>query len=189
MSAVSQEPIPWEPQGPRREEIRNLVRDRWQAGDSASEITFYFVGASRKAVIGIVHRMKIGNGQRVAKIKPLPKSKAPYAGAHISKASRRQNDPVRQKPTKKALTMPSDQDDQDISKVRKLINELRPPLPGTTPLTILELPNRPNVVCRFPVEGGYCGQPSGEFTYCETHQRLAYRHDKGRPEGRPLPIP
>lgn len=50
----------------------------------------------------------------------------------------------------------------------------REPLPGVEPISILDLPNRPGIRCRFPVVGGYCGADCGEHTYCQEHRAIAY---------------
>jgi len=56
-----------------------------------------------------------------------------------------------------------------------MIANNRAPLAGTTPVDILSLPNRPGVLCRFPVIGGYCGAASGTHMYCQAHHAIMYR--------------
>lgn len=62
----------------------------------------------------------------------------------------------------------------------KWIDNERPPIPGTTPISILDLPNRGFGICRFPAVGGYCGLGCGEDVYCETHH--GYAHQQRAPK-------
>lgn len=48
-------------------------------------------------------------------------------------------------------------------------------LAGVEPIPFMDLPDRRGVRCRWPVDGGYCGQASGEHTYCDIHTALAGR--------------
>lgn len=57
--------------------------------------------------------------------------------------------------------------------------ELRPAawasLGDAKPISLMDLPDRPGVLCRWPVTGGYCGLPSGDRTYCSDHHKMAFR--------------
>lgn len=137
-----------------------IIKPEWLDGASAAEIaTYCFSNATRKKVIGYVHRAKL---QRAISNKPAKNHQRP------------------KKPKTKNL-------DRVVSTAPKptaprqyfdALNQERDPLPGTVPIGILDLPNRRGVRCRFMVRGGYCGQDSGEHTYCEAHRAIAYRPDE-----------
>lgn len=151
-----------------REQKEAIIRPLWLGGKSAGEISHYFVGASRNAVIGVITRAKMGSraalpnrargkaeGKRLSeakaakKIQRLPMA-APAFVSHIPEP-----EPIRP------------------GAFNPLAGE-RPPIEGAAPISILELPNRPGGRCRFPVIGGYCGVHA-ETTYCPTHSRYAYQ--------------
>lgn len=52
----------------------------------------------------------------------------------------------------------------------ELLDENRDPLPGTIPVTLMQLPDRPGKMCRYPVKGGFCGVEIGkDDIYCQPH--------------------
>lgn len=149
---------------------RNIIRPLWLEGLSAGEIARgHFVNATRNAIIGYVARMKLSRGKVTARPNPQ-KPKAPKARkptpARIAKA-----DSKRERAEVPEDDMPKARDGFD------LVRDYRPPLAGSVPLTLMQLPNSPTgVACRFPVQGGFCGiPPDGEKdVYCRTHSRLAH---------------
>lgn len=152
--------------GPERDAI---IRPLWAAGKSAGQIQHYFIGATRNAIIGYIHRAK------------LPKRLMP-TNQHSKKKPKPRSDKPKSRPAPKpkpmAYTAPFTQIpdlEPPPQSVLDMINSDRAPLAGTVPIDILALPNRPGVRCRFPVTGGYCGAPSGDHTYCPTHHAIAYR--------------
>lgn len=145
-----------------------IILPAWNDGKSAGEIAWLFSGASRNAIIGVIHRAKlpkrpddIETGGRTARPKiTKPKPIKPSAKSASAFVSRPEPDPV-------------------DNSVMHMIQNNRAPLAGTTPVDILALPNRIRVMCRFPVDLdghlGYCGIPSGDRMYCETHHAVMYR--------------
>lgn len=135
----------------------------WLEGKSAGEIAATFRNASRNAVIGIVNRAKMKRGKTAPAKNPrkprTPRVKPPMA--------------IKPKPHEHPDRVVSIDIDPPVS-ASKWIDQDRPPLPGATPISIMDLPNREGIVCRFPVQGGFCGVASGDHTYCETHRRYAY---------------
>lgn len=170
--------IDWEfpdipdPEDKRRARLE-IIRPLWLEGESAGNIALRFRGASRSAVIGLVHRANVKRpvgATRHQKPKPKP-TKVPAMFPVNSRAPR----------VAKAIKEPPlVVCDKSVSGVAdralvRLINELRPPLAGTTPVGILDLPNRDKGICRFPVVGGHCGQPCDDDTStCEAHERFAF---------------
>jgi hypothetical protein len=161
---VTIDPLPDWPTSSRETRIE-IVKPLWDSGLSASQIMFHFVGASRNAVIGLIHR----NGwQRSSELNRLNN------GRHdLGKRKAAPNPPKRiAKPKMQRVepSIPSERPDW--------IHTERPPLAGTTPVSILALPYNPGTMCRFPVKGGYCGQHSGDEMYCEPHRRFMYSDQK-----------
>lgn len=146
-------------------ERRAIFEPLWVSGKSAGEITFYFLNASRNAVIGAVSRAKLKRGKtRTAKPNPR-KPRVPRVKPAMAIKS--------DKNTNQERVIALDMDPPGTRS--RYIDENRPPLAGTVPIGIMDLPGRSGVLCRFPVVGGYCGQASGDHTYCETHRRYAYK--------------
>lgn len=153
-----------------REQKEAIIRPLWLDGKSAGEITHYFVGASRNAVIGVVTRAKMG-ARKATKSRAQNKAAAGAMRAALPKP----------RPPAQRLPMASPAFVSHIPQPEPIrpgaFNPLageRPPIEGTTPISILELPNRPGGRCRFPVIGGFCGVHT-ESTYCATHGRYAYQ--------------
>lgn len=144
------------------DERRDLIKPLWDAGKSAGDITRYFIGASRNAVIGVVHR---SGWQRAPSV----------AQSNTTRANQRRRKPA-PNPVKKAKPVAALREEPDI-KVEKVdwIHTERPPLPGAVPVRLIDLPTREGGMCRFPVIGGYCGIPTGEDKYCEAHHRFIYQ--------------
>lgn len=160
-----------------KEQKDEIIRPLWAEGKSASEIAFYFSGASRNAIIGRVSRGKMKSGRVIGStVRP----KAPG----IAKRMRNPENLDRPKP-KMRLAMNADfvtiaNSDPPSQSVMDAINSERPPLAGTVPIDILSLPNRSGVRCRFPVAGEgtnmmYCGAACGDKAYCPTHWAMAYK--------------
>lgn len=143
-----------------REQRRAHVLPLWDQGKSAGEIALTLNGASRNAVIGTISRS--GHKRSViAKATPNPKKrmgKRPTYPVAIRQ-------PVAQANAVRVVA---------VAPERRGYGD-REPLPGTKPITMLELPNRVGVACRFPVVGGYCGCPCGDRMYCPDHYPLVYR--------------
>ena len=145
-----------------------IITPLWADGLSAGAIAeTAFVGATRNMVIGRVHRAKLPKRNERANVPPRSKKrKLPMAVVSHSAFV--------------AVAEP----DEPTQSVMDMIARNRPPLPWTKPVGILAMPNRPGVLCRFPVDGDggkmmYCGVPSGDHTYCTDHKKLAYR---GKPK-------
>lgn len=156
-------------------ERREIVQPLWFAGLSASQIAIsHFSNATRNGVIGVVAR----SGWKRSMPKPPPNSKPGPRPRMAVIGSRSINPskiikPAKQKPEREP-TSPSYWIDHD-----------RPPLHGTAPIRLIDLPSRDTgVACRFPVAGGYCGQDPGgdEHRYCEAHRKLMYRQVKDEDE-------
>lgn len=150
------------------EQKDEIIQPLWLAGKSASEIAARFENCSRNAVIGRVHR-----GKMVQRKPPTPKRAKPRKPATAPKPK-----VIRNRNT--LVTEAKPEPEADVHASRWIDNE-RPPIAGTTPISILDLPNRDVGVCRFPVIGGYCGLACGETVYCETHYRYAHVH-RERPD-------
>lgn len=144
-------------------EKQEAIRPLWKSGKSAGEISRYFTGATRNSIISALHRGGMaGTSSKTAKIMP-------------------EKNPPEPKPQRKpsaisasAFTAHAVADPVSES-VMHMIENNRAPLPGIDPIIILDLPNRPGVKCRFPVQGGYCGATSGDRMYCKTHHAVMYR--------------
>lgn len=155
------------------DERREMIKPLWDAGHSAGDIMRHFVGATRNAIIGVVHRAKWQRAPSVNLANSVRKNK-----------ERRKAVPNPPKPkvikVKPATIDPVTLGDQVTEKV-DWIHQERPPLPGTTPISLVDLPAREGGVCRFPVQGGYCGVQTGENMYCGAHHRCMYtsRHPEG----------
>jgi len=148
-------------------EKQTAIRPLWMEGKSASEIASQFTGATRNSIISALHRGKMtGSSNKPVK---AAATKAPKISNKVQ---------GREKP-RSAVTLPKFSAHPDAeppsASVMEMIENNRPPLAGTTPISILDLPNRPGVLCRFPVVGGYCGQPSGDKTHCKAHHGIMYR--------------
>lgn len=132
-----------------------IIAPLWADGKSASRIAAEnFQNATKNMIIGVVAKLRY-----VRKPKPpaLPKAK-----------------PVKM-PKPEPVMAPETESNATI---RHLIANNRPPLDGTVPVSLLDLPSAERgVACRFPVDGGYCGQPVGgdEHRYCKPHRALMYR--------------
>lgn len=138
-------------------------------GKSASQIAAMY-GTTKNAIIGYWGRVK-NRGHvlpPVGSAKPKPKPvRAP-----------KPKPPPRPEPDRIAVPPPMPVDRTDWT------TQCRPPLAGVPPVSLVDLPNREGVRCRFPVTGGYCGAPSGEAMYCPDHHGFVYAKrppDEGRP--------
>lgn len=137
-----------------RDERVSTIGEMWLNGLSAGQIAIA-LKTTRNVIIGMVHRNHINRERRVA----VPSSKPPArAKPHVTKA--------------RAPTIPREPIMRQSAD--DMIASNRPPIDGIEPISLLELPNRPGIKCRFPVIGGYCGAPSGERMYCEHHHRYVY---------------
>lgn len=148
-----------------------IIRPAWESGSSALEIAMMFSGATRNMIIGRVTQGKMGSH-------PTTRTKASYAGADKPpkpkpKVARK---PIPAQPGTPPLVqrIPDDPETTPAS-VLHMINNERPPLAGAAPIPITALPNRPGVLCRFPVTGGYCGVACGDKMYCLNHHAVMYR--------------
>jgi hypothetical protein len=163
-------------------ERRDIIKPLWLAGLSATQICGHFHGfVTRNAVIGVIHRSRKAWGLRPARpSKPAVRRTNPVK-------RRVPNSPHIDSPVKRKPAMPDnppdDMPDLDAGEtpdsVRDMIDNLRPPIAGTTPISIMDLPHRVGIRCRFLVVGGYCGVPSGDHMYCRTHHRIAYTGLRG----------
>lgn len=157
---------------------RAIIRPLWEEGKSATEIMAYFTGATRNMIIGQISRGKMSSGRPP---RPTVRAKAPGSAKRMMNPANLDR-PMKPKPVSRSTSIVSTSafvttpDPDPVSQsVLDMINRERPPLAGTTPIPITALPNRPGVRCRFPVDGGYCGAPSGEHVYCPTHHAIAYK--------------
>ena len=135
----------------------SIVKPLWDRGLSAGQIMYHFVGASRNAIIGLVHRNK---WQRAKSVPHVTRRAAPNP-----------HKPVKRPPGRPKIERTTIEPESE--KVDWIHTERRP-LAGTVPIRLIDLPSRAGVLCRFPVQGGYCGQPSGEAMYCDGHHRFMY---------------
>lgn len=157
-----------------RDEKIALVKPMWEAGDSAQIIADAFEGVTRNMVIGVVNRAK---QIKRRPHRPAPKPPKPKPRIRAEKLAKPEK-PVAPKklPPISASGFSSIPDPPEPTEtVMHMINNNRPPLAGTVPVDIMGLPNRPGVLCRFPVIGGYCGASSGDKMYCRDHDALMYR--------------
>jgi hypothetical protein len=172
-----------------REEREAFCVPRWIDGKSASEIADMLPGATRNAVIGVVHRSPAYKAFK----KSLPQKRAsnlpkPQFGGRRTTPKAPPNSPGR-KPTPKIggvkftgpkkLPKPKPErepaeDTSSYEAVRKFINGNRDPLPGVVPVALIDLPSREHGVCRFPVVGGYCGLTCGDARYCPDHHAIMF---------------
>ncbi len=154
-----------------RDEKIALVKPMFEGGDSAQVIADAFEGVTRNMVIGVINRAKsIKKRPR----KPPAKKQAPPKPKPRAKLEK----PVATKklPPISASGFSSIPDPPEPTEsVMHMINNNRPPLAGKVPVDIMGLPNRPGVLCRFPVIGGYCGVASGDKMYCRDHDAIMYR--------------
>lgn len=152
----------------------SIVTPLWMGGSSAGDIAFLFRNATRSAVIGLVHRAKLG---RAAK-KALPNPKKPVRQTPQARIPRPPK-PVQMRPL-----LPGPQAEPPPPRDETVfdhVHQNRPPLPladrvgPTRPVPLLALPNREKGVCRFPVIGGFCGQPCGDdVSVCTGHEVYFY---------------
>jgi hypothetical protein len=150
---------------------QDAIRPHWTDGKSASEISAYFIGATRNSIISALSRGKMTG------------VKNKITSAQASERAKKSNEPRKTKPKHKnpmsvvssSAFVTIENPDPPSSSVMAMIENNRPPLAGTTPISILDLPNRLGVVCRFPVIGGYCGVPCGDKAHCPTHHAIMYR--------------
>lgn len=153
------------------EQKQTAIRPLWTDGKSASEIAAYFVGATRNSIISALSRGKmVGTKNKITSAQAslrAKKSKEPH------KTKTKHKNPMSVVSSSAFVTIANP--DPPSSSVMAMIETNRPPLAGTTPISILDLPNRLGVVCRFPVIGGYCGVKSGDQMYCKTHHAVMYR--------------
>lgn len=146
-------------------EKRAVFEPLWRDGKSAGEIALHhFRGASRNAVIGAISRAKLQRAPGQVRPKKEPKPRAPRPKPAPRAV------PSREMP----LRAPPAPESTPADKVLHLIENPRPPLKGVPPISMLELPGRPGIRCRFPVQGGYCGASSGEHMYCRAHWPRVY---------------
>jgi hypothetical protein len=149
-----------------------IIRPRWEGGASAAEIAKHdFRGATRNAVIGRVTRGKMGS--RVTN----PRPKAPGRSARMRDPSNLE----RPLPKVSRLPMATPAFVSTIPPRPRAgsfdpLTQVRPALPGTTPISLMDLPAREGGLCRFAVEGGYCGVET-EAMYCDAHAPLVYNSD------------
>lgn len=141
-----------------------IVTPLWLSGQSNSQIATRFTGATRNSVIGQIHRAKLVRARSQPKAKSTPK-KSPRLP--IAKA-------IEAKPARHAPPVPEHTNPDVPVAVDRMITTNRPPLAGVKPISILDLPYRSGTLCRFPVEGGYCGAASNDQVYCPTHHRICH---------------
>lgn len=139
-----------------------VLREKWvEGGMTAGQIAALYSDATRNSIIGKVRRAKMHRG-RVMTVKSAGPDKKQQPRNHRIKI----------------VKMPDTSDDlpdTDIPKAKlwDMINGNRPPLPGIVPISIMEMPARGR--CRFPVQGGYCGDTCHDpRTYCDAHYAISY---------------
>lgn len=147
-----------------------IIRPAYADGQSAAEIASHFVGATRNAVIGRITRGKMKGGRQTSTVR----QKAPGRSARMRDPSNLD----RPLPKVNRLPMATPAFVSTIPPKPRPggfdpLTQLRPPLPGTTPISLLDLPNREGGRCRFAVDGGYCGVET-EAMYCDAHVPLVY---------------
>lgn len=142
-----------------------IVKPLWEKGKSASEIAAHFDNCNRNKVIGILNR---ANLHRARKPKLGKRKAAPNPVKRTA--------PAKPKPIRNRNTVVAQRAEPHPAEpvASAWIDKERPPIEGTTPISILQLPNRPLGICRFPVQGGYCGVECGEKVYCTTHHAHAH---------------
>lgn len=155
------------------EEKDAIIRPLWMDGKTASEITHYFVGASRNAVIGRVTRGKMGGRPAGPSRARAREGVARLNEGRATKAATR----AKRLPMASPAFVSFVPDPEPIkSGAYNPVTDLRPPLDGFAPISILDLPMRSGGRCRFPVIGGYCGYHIGDDkVYCQMHSRIAYQ--------------
>lgn len=149
------------------EEKIAAIRPLWSAGETARDIMGYFVGATRNSIIGALSRAKLPSRAHARKPTVNPST-------HLKPKPRVARKPLSAQPGTPPIVQKIPEPDTPSSSLMAMIEGNRPPLAGTTPISILDLPSRSGVLCRWPVIGGYCGAKSGDKVFCETHARIAY---------------
>lgn len=150
-----------------RDERLAIVKPLWlDEGKSAGDISMRFSGATRSAVIGLVHRAKLGRAEKRALPNPrkakVPQVRQQRAAVKPALAPRKTGPQVEPPPARDSTVLDH-------------VHQNRPPLPDCAPVTLLNLPNREKGVCRFPVVGGYCGQLCDDnMSVCLGHEGYFY---------------
>lgn len=166
------------------EEKDAIIRPLWSNGQSASQIAAEFIGATRNAVIG-----RIARGKMPARKNPGAKTKSErrksLLGMREALGERQKELKLKtapKKPVRLPMASPAfvsyvPEPEPVRAGAYNPVTDLRPPLPGVAPISILDLPMRTGTLCRFPVQGGYCGGASGDNVYCEAHSAFALNRD------------
>lgn len=161
-------------------ERKALLKQRWEAGASATEIANELGGVTRNAVMGVLHRMKLlgtrskpslpTRAQGSAVVKPAPKvTRKPLAlagnGAVFEKA-----------PPSLVRARMNSANPAPEAPLPKGPSRAFKPLPGVTPVTIMGLGAH---TCRWPVEldgeteAHFCAALPTSGIYCRSHAVMA----------------
>lgn len=146
---------------------RDAIRPLWEADASAREISMHFVNASRNSIISALNRYGMVREKKISVHRATTKPRAP-------RVPRAPKPKPATKPPRPAAYIPYEEEPPSQS-VMEMINGNRPPLAGTVPVSLVDLPSRKGVMCRWPVIGGYCGAACGDDMYCKDHATFAYR--------------
>lgn len=149
------------------EEKRTMVRPLWDAELTTRQIAAHFTGATRNSIISVVHRGKMP-------MRPIDEQ-TKTALREKTKRVVVSRKPIPAQPGTPPIVQRMPEPDEPPASVLAMITSNRPPLPGSSPVTMADLPTRTGVMCRFPVVGGYCGLSCGDEMYCKEHKTIMYR--------------
>lgn len=150
-----------------------ILRRLWGEGWSAGQIANYLGGGiSRSAVIGKVHRLKLG-GRATVVVRPNPTHwKRPEGAVRTRSAAAKPT--IAAKPVEKNLPKGNKVADPDADGIRLLRSRAWSALPGIQPVGLTDLCG-----CRWPIDGEngetlFCNaEAPGKGPYCGTHALLS----------------
>ncbi len=149
--------------------LRRLWSEGWSAGQIAN---FLGGGISRSAVIGKVHRLKLG-GRATVVVRPNPTHwKRPEGAVRTRSAAAKPT--IAAKPVEKNLPKGNKVADVDAEGMRLLRSRAWTALPGTAPVGIMDYTSG----CRWPIDQDgetlFCNaEAPAKGPYCVTHAALA----------------
>lgn len=161
-----------------KQEREAIIQGPWLAGTPAGKIALtYFRGANRNKIIGAVNRSPFKTARR--DLPPRATNPARERAPKSQTVIHRVRAPTKVATTEKRPPAPEPEpptwpDGYDPIAMLPL------PLPGVEPCDIMKLPTRGMKAverCRFMVQGGYCGAPSGDEEWCRGHWPYVYSPD------------